>query len=183
MSVLDGKADVSTLAPLLRPRVLNDPVVLSILLIHADNGNSVIDFARAVVLGGEQASLVESPAVVSSGDVGDKGSLLQLALDSSDVGGVAVGVSDPLLGRDLGGNLLALLVSAGALLRLVGVVRVGLRADLVGHLPVPVGTAACATARPVVAVHALLLRQAHRSRVSLDRLHRFLHSGRCKRPA
>lgn len=143
----------------------------------------MIDFGRAVVLGGEQTALVESPAVVSSGDEGGKGSLLQPVLDSRDVGGVTVGVWDPMLGPDLRGNLLALLVSAVALLRLVGVVGVGLRADLVGHQPVAVDTAASATARPVVAVHALLLRQTHRSRVSPDRLHRFLHRGRCERPA
>jgi len=65
-SPLDSNANESLLTPVLRPRVLNNPVVPPILLIHADNGNGVIDFGRAVVLGGEHASLVESPAVVSS---------------------------------------------------------------------------------------------------------------------
>ena len=124
VSILHSDPDEALVAPAGAPGVLDDPVRLYARLIQADNYDGVIHATRAVVILGEDAFLIETPAVVASAHSDANGSILDFALHVGDI--IQILESHYI---DLRLYLLAILVSAVTVHTLVLVSRVGLGAD------------------------------------------------------
>ena len=88
----------------------------------------MIHATRAVVILGEDALFIETPAVVASGHSDANGSILDFALHFGDIKQISV---SHYIGLRL--YLLAILVSAVTFNTLVLVSRVGLGADFIRH--------------------------------------------------